>query len=103
MEKIPVSILLWIKYSHLLEETVDKLKRFYKMEVTAYDVVGCGEIRGSIFEKDIKSIEENLLAVNGVFKDSDFPKRPPIQAELEISGFLPGNMGAEETTESKHE
>jgi len=99
MKKIPVSILLWRKYSDNLERIVDKVKRFYKMDITETNMIGCGEIKGFIYEKDISNIEK-FHSVIGVFPDSKHPKKAPLTMEEVELPLLSGKLVTEVDEES---
>ena len=95
MKKIPVSILLWSKYNHYVVDILLRLEKDYKLTKATHNIIGCAEIKGKIYEKDIDEIEKNFHEIVGVFKDSDFPKRP-INTEDETLPLLPGEIASKE-------
>ena len=93
MEKIPVSILLWSKYNHYVIDIQLRLEKEYGLIDAEHDIIGCAEIRGKLFESDIEEIEDKYIEIVGVFKDSDFPKRPFQKEEEADLPMLPGEVG----------
>lgn len=91
-EKIPVSILLWSKWNHYVIDVMLRLEQRYNLTEAEHDTIGCAEIRGKIYEKDIETIEHNFHEIAGVFKDSDFPKKPFKRADDEELPALSGEV-----------